>query len=486
MRTRRLILLICLAAFCCAAGAAPDSMPAISLGNRFAIAGLRVLPDANEFDQSFDLNLPRRPMSDCRLTIAGRRLRLDRDYRPLGASAEGSFSGPVVFAGRGISNPANGMDDYARIDARGKIVLAIQSDPPNPQAKIQAAARHGAKGLLLFSAATGAAAAHDAAADSLAAFDANTPVPTDSLPAMQITRSLAELILGPGWQLRFDSSGDAAASSASLGSAAGTVHVQPTQIHFRCVAGCVPGAGPDAKAMVIVTADPSAAAPLLKLAAAVALAPAPPRTIVFALCEDPRPSAFDPAYFPADSLLKSHSVAAVLNLGGDARKDTSVIYASAALPQPPALPPPWQFQSLPAPLRRQIPPALDQIPVVLLPCGPAAQEPPDIARQLVGILCTTTASNGPPAAPLGVIPDDAANAAKLGVLVQGVRPGSAAADAGLQGGDLILQFNGQKIATGQDLARCLANARAGDKVTLQVQRGGGTLLLHATLQARGR
>jgi hypothetical protein len=54
---------------------------------------------------------------------------------PLGFSAEGKVSGPLVMAGYGIVAPENKLDDYAKIDVKGKVVLVRrfapdeQSDP---------------------------------------------------------------------------------------------------------------------------------------------------------------------------------------------------------------------------------------------------------------------------------------------------------------------------------------------------------------------
>lgn len=88
-------------------------------------------------------------------------------------------------------------------------------------------------------------------------------------------------------------------------------------------------------------------------------------------------------------------------------------------------------------------------------------------------------------AALGVIPDYTTESNDVGVLIQGVRPGSAADTAGLQAGDLLLQFGDKKLVGLQDLADCLAMARPGDKVTIIVQRGKQRLELHATLERKG-
>src|SRR5438270_5681113 len=44
-------------------------------------------------------------------------------------SNESTVSGPVVFAGYGISAPELGYDDYAGLDAKGKVVLIFNHEP---------------------------------------------------------------------------------------------------------------------------------------------------------------------------------------------------------------------------------------------------------------------------------------------------------------------------------------------------------------------
>jgi len=59
---------------------------------------------------------------------ATRQLRAGQDFYPQRVSASGVASGPVVFAGFGISAPQLGYDDYNG-DVKGKIVLALDHEP---------------------------------------------------------------------------------------------------------------------------------------------------------------------------------------------------------------------------------------------------------------------------------------------------------------------------------------------------------------------
>ena len=94
-------------------------------------------------------------------------LRLNDEWVPLGLSRSGKVEGQVVFAGYGITAKDYGYDDYAGIDAKGKIVLVLRYEPPpkdekSPfqkapsysnhatlRAKANNARDHGAVGLIL-------------------------------------------------------------------------------------------------------------------------------------------------------------------------------------------------------------------------------------------------------------------------------------------------------------------------------------------------
>lgn len=52
-----------------------------------------------------------------------------KDYRCLPVAAGSSGEAPVVFAGYGISRPEKGYDDYAGVDAKGKIAVVLKGFP---------------------------------------------------------------------------------------------------------------------------------------------------------------------------------------------------------------------------------------------------------------------------------------------------------------------------------------------------------------------
>ena len=94
----------------------------------------------------------------------------------------------------------------------------------------------------------------------------------------------------------------------------------------------------------------------------------------------------------------------------------------------------------------------------------------------------TEAVAGARAASLGTIPEF--NYAGEGVQISGVTPGGAAEAAGLQAGDVLLQFDGTDIGSLQEYSNFLREAAPGDTVQLQIRRADEVLDVEVTLQAR--
>ena len=138
------------------------------LAEQFKAAGLRPVKDS--YFQQVPLN--RILLGDSNsVLLTGpdgtiRRLVFKDDFMPFEMTADKKVSGGIVFAGYGIRAPDIGYDDYAGIDARGKIVVALKSgprlyDPESPfyfkrdlpyiktAEKVRHAIERGAAGLLL-------------------------------------------------------------------------------------------------------------------------------------------------------------------------------------------------------------------------------------------------------------------------------------------------------------------------------------------------
>jgi hypothetical protein len=90
-----------------------------------------------------------------------------------------------------------------------------------------------------------------------------------------------------------------------------------------------------------------------------------------------------------------------------------------------------------------------------------------------------------PRASLGIMPDMDAQV-ETGILIGQVFDGTAAADAGLRKGDLIVAWNGQPIAGRNDLFARLGESKPGDLVTLEVIRDAVKTEVKVTLRERGQ
>jgi S1-C subfamily serine protease len=71
-----------------------------------------------------------------------------------------------------------------------------------------------------------------------------------------------------------------------------------------------------------------------------------------------------------------------------------------------------------------------------------------------------------------------------GALVTDVTPGSAAADAGIQVGDVIVSIGGKPVNEASDVQALVRAQRPGDTIDVVVHRNGTTRTLHATLTQR--
>ena len=135
------------------------------IAGRFAAMGLLAAGDAGGFFQPVAIPLPRRPGPHSALAVGGRALMPGRDFAPNFGSAGTRALGGVVFVGYGISVPG-GYDDYAGIDARGKLAICLRYAPhydvkagraADPalsagaalRAKAENAGRHGAIGVAI-------------------------------------------------------------------------------------------------------------------------------------------------------------------------------------------------------------------------------------------------------------------------------------------------------------------------------------------------
>jgi serine protease Do len=71
-----------------------------------------------------------------------------------------------------------------------------------------------------------------------------------------------------------------------------------------------------------------------------------------------------------------------------------------------------------------------------------------------------------------------------GEFIQGVEPGGAAANAGIQAGDVVLKVNGKDVTPDQTLSYLVANSKPGDRIPVELIRNGRRLTVSATVGKR--
>jgi hypothetical protein len=98
------------------------------VARQFEAAGL--LPAGTEgWRQPFEVAGSRRLIDGNSLVVGGAEISLNDQYLPLQTAVSGEAAGPVVFVGYGIHDPDGGWDDYADVDVKGKVVLALRKGP---------------------------------------------------------------------------------------------------------------------------------------------------------------------------------------------------------------------------------------------------------------------------------------------------------------------------------------------------------------------
>src|ERR1700722_9183707 len=165
--------------------------------------------DGKSYYQAFSVTTHARLGSDNRFgyTVAGKRVKLNfpEDFTPFNFSARARMSGPVVFAGYGITAPEYNYDDYKGIDVPGKMVLILRPEPQEFDdksvfagkvytqhsqfwSKASNAKMHGASGVILVS----DRAAHPGESEELEKF-AEVAGPGDAgIPFLQMKSEVAD------------------------------------------------------------------------------------------------------------------------------------------------------------------------------------------------------------------------------------------------------------------------------------------------------
>jgi Zn-dependent M28 family amino/carboxypeptidase len=105
------------------------------IASQFKNSGLRPMGDNNTYFQKFELTTGAQPGPHNELQVSNSPLKVNEDFVPIVFSNTASFDAPLVFVGYGITAPELHYDDYAGIDAKGKIVVVLRHEPQETDPK---------------------------------------------------------------------------------------------------------------------------------------------------------------------------------------------------------------------------------------------------------------------------------------------------------------------------------------------------------------
>ena len=225
-------------------GTAGGDRAARQIADWLAAAGLRPVGEHGSFLDTFALAVSPRlgPASSLELSgPAPRKLESRRDWMPHGGSLVGEVAGDVVFVGYGTHLPDRGYDDYAGVDVRGKIALALDGVPPH-----LAGARVSRLDKLI------AAKRRDAVAVLLVGAELPSPTKTAvrvSLVSGALTREAADLVLAAAGRTTADAAKALSAAQAPVSFATGArarirVDLLSDEVRGANVVGVLPGTDP--------------------------------------------------------------------------------------------------------------------------------------------------------------------------------------------------------------------------------------------------
>ena len=189
------------------------------IAREFRKAGLDPAGPQKNYFQAFRVTTNAVAGRNNRLEIRRRgkveKLKADQDFRPFNFSGTASVSASAVFAGYGITAGEYGYDDYAGLDAKGKVVIILRHEPQENDEKSVFAGRaytehaqffskaanakaHGAAGVILLNNSN-----HAGTADSLEKFVRSVGPNNAGIPFVQVKAEIVSAWLaGAGKDLK--------------------------------------------------------------------------------------------------------------------------------------------------------------------------------------------------------------------------------------------------------------------------------------------
>jgi hypothetical protein len=242
------------------------------IANAYRDAGLKTLPALNSsYFQPFELATSTALDPATTLTIGDKHLEASKAFTALGLSSEGEFSAPLAFAGYAISSEKYKYDDFAGLDATGKVLVALRYEPTKENdvsrfvpsgrsedatfnAKARAAEKHGAAALIIVD-----MSLRPGAPDRLMPIGRSMGEQA-GIPVLQLTRAAAVDLFSslgkdlPALAKEIDTTGEP--HSFVLGDviASGKVALKREKRTVKNVVALLPGTGPQADEYVVVGA----------------------------------------------------------------------------------------------------------------------------------------------------------------------------------------------------------------------------------------
>lgn len=498
---------------------------------------------------------------------------LGEEFNPYNFSGNGKLSGPVVFAGYGITAPEYDYDDYAGLDVKGKLVLVLRHEPQEfdekskfggkvytsheqRQTKAVNAKFHGAKAVLFVNDMSN----HPVDPDVVDKFSSHVGPNSPDIPFVQVKTELVSKWLQPtGKNLKdWIEAVDKGLKPQSFEIPGLTVdldvNVQREVRQVPNVVAYLPGEtdeyvilgahfdhlgmgeqssmAPDLAGKAIhhgADDNASGTAGLMELADYFAAQPKRKRGILFLAFSAEELGLIGSAYYVNHPILPLDKCVTMINMdmigrikdgkvfvGGTGTGSTlmgllnevkpahpkltldlseqggygSSDHFSFALKQVPVL---FFFSGLHSDYHKpsdtwekidQVSAAdlVNMVAEVTVKLQDAAQRPAYVKVTTHAPEATASASASGGGAWFGSVPD--MGETKGGFKLSDVTKGSPADEAGLKGGDLIVEFDGKAISNLYDFTYALRAKKPGDEVTLKYARDGKVTETKTTLKSR--
>ncbi|MDA0329702.1 MAG: M28 family peptidase [Gemmatimonadetes bacterium] len=514
------------------------------IARQFSDLGLEPAGTEGNYFQPFPIRKGAELGSANRLAVSTADFTLGTDWTPFGFSASADLQGDLIFGGSGLSSPGNPEDRFARMDISGKIVVLEWGDPDapgrpslrgDPHFKATIAAGRDAAGVLILAPSGMGLPAMDGetrnALDIPVAIVHADRAEAFRVAAQQASRARLQTDVR---ETRVDARNVAALLPGSDPALRGEYVIVGAHYDHLGMGGDG-SLAPDANEIHNGADDnASGTAAVVEIARALAAGPRPARSVLFLAFTGEERGLWGSAFYVAQPTIDLASAVAMLNLDmvGRVNQDALTVFgfgtagewndivdaANAGISQPlsiskapdgygpsdhssfygAGIPVLHFFSNTHADYHR---PSDDWPKINADGLARVAELTVGVTRRLAagGVdvvqLTPIQQEQRAPAAPstssssssgygpyLGTIPDMTPR--DFGLRITGVREGSPADDAGLQSGDVIVEFDGHAVADIYAYTYALRDKVPGDEVVIVVERDGERVTMRAVLAER--